>query len=120
MKSTALHFGENTKNWLTGFSALMSTSLVTSGLACDQTWPYYTSVAIVTAHIAQQIYTLNINNPSDCAEKFLSNKYIGLIFFLGIVLGNLLKDPETKAEATQILDNLSATAQQINKNKQMI
>lgn len=38
-----------------------------------------------------QIYTLNIDNPSDCASKFISNYQVGLILFLGIVLGTLLK-----------------------------
>ena len=120
IKSTALHFGDNTKIWLTGFSALMSTSLVTSGLVCDQTWPFYASVGVVSAHIAQQIYTLNIHNPGDCAKKFLSNNYVGLIFFLGIAMGTFLKDPEKKPDNNQILENFSEKAQQINKNKQMI
>jgi len=34
---------------------------------------------------------LNINNPTDCAKKFISNHKIGMILFIGIVLGNLMK-----------------------------
>lgn len=38
-----------------------------------------------------QIHSLNIHNPTDCATKFISNHQVGLILFLGIVLGTLYK-----------------------------
>ncbi|XP_017036968.1 4-hydroxybenzoate polyprenyltransferase, mitochondrial [Drosophila kikkawai] len=98
VKSTALRFGENTKAWLSGFTAAMLTGLSAAGWACDQTLPYYASVGIVGAHLVQQIYSLNIDNPSDCAKKFISNHQVGLILFLGIVLGTLLKSEETKKQ----------------------
>ncbi|KAH8284225.1 hypothetical protein KR054_012481 [Drosophila jambulina] len=120
VKSTALRFGKNTKAWLSGFTAAMLTGLSAAGFACDQTWPYYASVGIVGAHLVQQvdmesvyipqecnqallslffqIYSLNIDNPSDCARKFISNHQVGLILFLGIVLGTLLKSEETKKQ----------------------
>ncbi|XP_059523167.1 4-hydroxybenzoate polyprenyltransferase, mitochondrial isoform X2 [Myotis daubentonii] len=44
---------------------------------------------------AHQIYTLDIHRPEDCWEKFASNRTIGLIVFLGIVLGNLWKEKKT-------------------------
>ncbi|XP_030369499.1 4-hydroxybenzoate polyprenyltransferase, mitochondrial [Scaptodrosophila lebanonensis] len=98
VKSTALRFGENTKVWLSGFTAAMLTGLSAAGWACDQTLPYYASVGIVGAHLAQQIYSLNIDNPSDCAKKFFSNHQVGLILFLGIVLGTLLKSKDAKKQ----------------------
>lgn len=91
IKSTALRFGDKTKFWLTGFSTAMIGGLTASGMACDQTWPYYATVGLVSAHLAQQIYSLNINNPNDCARKFISNHQVGLLLFVGIVLGTLLK-----------------------------
>jgi 4-hydroxybenzoate polyprenyltransferase len=57
IKSTALRFGANTKLWLSGFSVAMIGNLVTTGLVCDQTWPYYTAVGILSTHIAQQAST---------------------------------------------------------------
>ncbi|KAH8407151.1 hypothetical protein KR222_009371 [Zaprionus bogoriensis] len=96
VKSTALRFGENTKAWLSGFTAAMLTGLSAAGYACDQTLPYYAAVGVVGAHLVQQIYSLNIDNPSDCAKKFISNHQVGLILFLGIVLGTLLKSEESK------------------------
>lgn len=62
-----------------------------SGYICDQTWPYYGAVGLVAAHLAQQIISLNINDPGDCARKFLSNQQVGLIIFLGIAFGTYFK-----------------------------
>lgn len=92
IKSTALKFGQHTSTVLSGFSAVMLASLVLSGVQSAQTWPFYSSVAIVAGHLANQLYTLNIDNPNDCGKKFVSNQRVGLILFLGIVLGNLLKN----------------------------
>lgn len=55
VKSTALMFGKDTKKWLTGFAGLMTTSLVTAGLVCDLSWPYYASTLIITSHIGHQV-----------------------------------------------------------------
>ncbi|XP_062702532.1 4-hydroxybenzoate polyprenyltransferase, mitochondrial-like [Aedes albopictus] len=91
IKSTAIRFGDNTKLWLSGFTTAMIGGLVTSGVVCEQTWPYYSAVGVISAHLAHQIYSLNIDNPTDCATKFISNHQVGLILFLGIVLGTLYK-----------------------------
>lgn len=50
------------------------------------------------------MYKLDINNPSDCANKFISNHQVGLILFLGIVLGMLSKEQEKKEKANEILE----------------
>uniref|UniRef100_A0A8D7ZU02 4-hydroxybenzoate polyprenyltransferase, mitochondrial n=1 Tax=Culex pipiens TaxID=7175 RepID=A0A8D7ZU02_CULPI len=100
IKSTAIRFGDNTKLWLTGFSTAMLGGLVTSGIVCDQTWPYYSALGIISAHLAHQIYSLNIHNPTDCANKFISNHQVGLILFLGIVLGTLYKGYSNKTASS--------------------
>eukprot|EP00095_Tigriopus_kingsejongensis_P007364 maker-scaffold1571_size35388-snap-gene-0.5 protein:Tk07364 transcript:maker-scaffold1571_size35388-snap-gene-0.5-mRNA-1 annotation:"4-hydroxybenzoate mitochondrial" len=97
IKSTALKFGDHTKQWLTAFSTAMISSLVLSGTACDQTWPYYTAVAAISLHLTRQIYTLDINDPSDCAKKFVSNRRVGLVLFLGVLLGTYLKEGNPSA-----------------------
>lgn len=100
IKSTALKFGENTKLWLSCFSAAMISGLTMSGYVCDQTWPYYATVGLVAAHLTQQIVSLNIDNPNDCAKKFISNHQVGLLIFSGIVLGTLLKTSIDKSTTT--------------------
>ncbi|KAM7155746.1 4-hydroxybenzoate polyprenyltransferase, mitochondrial isoform 2-T2 [Molossus nigricans] len=95
VKSTALRFGENTKQWLSGFSVAMLSALSLVGVNTGQTLPYYTALAAVGAHLTHQIFTLDIHRPEDCWDKFASNRTIGLIIFLGIVLGNLWKEKKT-------------------------
>ncbi|XP_029091014.1 4-hydroxybenzoate polyprenyltransferase, mitochondrial [Monodon monoceros] len=95
LKSTALLFREDTKQWLSGFTVAMLGALSLVGVNIGQTVPYYTALAAVGAHLAHQIYTLDIHRPEDCWDKFTSNRTIGLIIFLGIVLGNLWKEKET-------------------------
>ncbi|KAI5933233.1 4-hydroxybenzoate polyprenyltransferase, mitochondrial [Manis javanica] len=95
LKSTALRFRENTKQWLSGFSVAMLGSLSLVGVNSNQTLPYYAALAAIAAHLTHQIYTLDIHRPEDCWDKFTSNRTLGLIIFLGIVLGNLWKEKKT-------------------------
>uniref|UniRef100_H3AS40 4-hydroxybenzoate polyprenyltransferase, mitochondrial n=1 Tax=Latimeria chalumnae TaxID=7897 RepID=H3AS40_LATCH len=91
VKSTALRFNEQTKQWLAGFSAAMLAGLTLTGINCGQTLPYYAAVAAIGTHLAHQVYTLDINKPEDCWRKFASNRTVGLVLFIGIVLGTLWK-----------------------------
>lgn len=95
IKSTAIKFDRDTKLWLSCFGVTMISSLITSGIMNQQTLPYYAAVALVGTHLASQITTLNIDNPADCASKFISNAQVGFILFCGVVLGNLLKKKKT-------------------------
>lgn len=104
IKSTALKFQGDTKYWLAGFSTSMISSLFATGLVCDQTWPFYTAVSLVAVHLVRQVATLKIDDPEDCAKKFVSNRRVGLVLFLGIVLGTYLKDPEN---SSYVIDGLS-------------
>ncbi|XP_055967118.1 4-hydroxybenzoate polyprenyltransferase, mitochondrial [Sorex fumeus] len=95
LKSTALLFRDHTKLWLGGFSTAMLGALGLVGVNSGQTTPYYAALAAAGAHLAHQIYTLDIHRPEDCWGKFASNRTVGLILFSGIVLGNLWKDKKT-------------------------
>ncbi|XP_023312782.1 4-hydroxybenzoate polyprenyltransferase, mitochondrial-like [Anoplophora glabripennis] len=96
IKSTAIKFNQDTKLWLSAFASTMIGNLFLSGVMSDQTWPYYTSVALVATHLASQISTLKIDSPTDCSNKFISNSMVGLILFCGIILGTLLKKDRNK------------------------
>jgi len=106
IKSTALRFGENTKPWLIGFGTSMMANLIVAGVTADMTWPFYLSLAGISGHLAHQVWTLDINNPEDCGEKFRSNRKVGLVLFLGIISGTMLKkgqqeDKQLKTSSTQ-------------------
>ncbi|KAM9393633.1 4-hydroxybenzoate polyprenyltransferase, mitochondrial [Pholidichthys leucotaenia] len=91
VKSTALKFQDQTKPWLSAFTVAMMSGLVLAGVNAEQTLPYYAILTTVVLHLTHQIYTLDINKPEDCWRKFVSNKNLGLLLFLGIVIGNLWK-----------------------------
>lgn len=102
VKSTALKFQEQTKQWLLGFSTVMLTGLTVVGLNSEQTLPYYVAVVAVGAHLAHQISSLDINNPQDCWKKFCLNRILGLVLFSGIVFGNLWKGKTKTNEAEKV------------------
>ncbi len=95
LKSTALLFGEEgSQRWLAGFSAVTLTALCVAGMAAGQAWPYYTSVAAAGAHMAWQVGTLDARDGPGCGRRFAANRDLGLILFVGIVLGTLLTSRE--------------------------
>ncbi|XP_067684242.1 4-hydroxybenzoate polyprenyltransferase, mitochondrial-like [Haliotis asinina] len=102
VKSTALKLGDQTKPWLAGFSSLMVSGLCVSGYLCDQTWPFYVGVAATAAHLMHQMYTVDLNNPDDCAAKFRSNTQIGIIMFLAIMCGTLLREDKAEHDKADI------------------
>nr|CAI5818085.1 unnamed protein product [Callosobruchus analis] len=69
IKSTAIKFQDDSKIWLSGFAVTMISCLTYSGVMGHQTFPYYASLGIISAHLANQIRTLDINNANDCLFK---------------------------------------------------
>ncbi|XP_014252489.1 4-hydroxybenzoate polyprenyltransferase, mitochondrial [Cimex lectularius] len=104
IKSTALKFNDKTKLWLSGFGTGMIGGLCTCGILSEQTWIYFGTVGVIAGHIVHQLYSLNIDNAINCNEKFISNKQIGLLLFMGIIASNMLKTKKHKE-----LDNISKT-----------
>jgi len=90
--STAIKFGDKTPTCLGCFATTMAANLAYVGYVSGQTWPYYASLMAVMGHISHQIYTLDINDREDCAKKFVSNRWVGLILFLGCMAGSLNKE----------------------------
>ncbi|XP_040564127.1 4-hydroxybenzoate polyprenyltransferase, mitochondrial [Lepeophtheirus salmonis] len=88
IKSTAIKFGNNTKYYLTLFSSFTVFNLLLSAQASSQSWPFYTAIALSALHFGKQISTLDIENPKDCHQKFVSNSKVGLMLFAGAVMGN--------------------------------
>ena len=52
----------------------------------------YDHVIIGMKSTAHQIRTLDINDRDDCAKKFISNRWVGLGVFLGLLSGTFLKE----------------------------
>ncbi|XP_026747849.1 4-hydroxybenzoate polyprenyltransferase, mitochondrial [Trichoplusia ni] len=107
VKSTALTFGPHTRPALTACLALSAGGLAAAGLAAGVQTPYMLAVAGYLAHAGRQIYTLDTENPEDCASKFRSNSSVGAIIFMGIIAGGY----------TQYLENLDKNANQEDTTK---
>ncbi|XP_022706431.1 4-hydroxybenzoate polyprenyltransferase, mitochondrial-like isoform X1 [Varroa jacobsoni] len=91
MKSTALRFGARTPLWLGAFSTSMTTGLIVAGITENMGWPYYAAIAASSALLTKQVATLKIDDPADCAKKFVAHRNIGLLVLLGCIGGSLLK-----------------------------
>ncbi|OMP03927.1 UbiA prenyltransferase family [Corchorus olitorius] len=89
VKSTALRFGDLTKQWTAGFGIACISSLALSGLNADIGWPYYAFLTAASGQLAWQIWTVNLACRADCNRKFVSNKWFGALVFSGILFGRV-------------------------------
>jgi len=106
VKSTALLFGDRgTKPALAAFATGMVALLTTSGYFAGQTLPYYFAVAGAATHLSYQVLTLDLDNVSDCWNKFVSNTKLGFVLFFGILAGRLFakQEEEQKTEDETLL-----------------
>jgi 4-hydroxybenzoate polyprenyltransferase len=87
VRSTALHFGEDTKEYLGAFGGLAVAGLVGAGVGAGVAWPFYAGVAGAASHLFWQIKTVDLDDPEDCAAKFRSNATYGALVFLSAVAG---------------------------------
>lgn len=90
VKSTALRFGGDTKTWLTGFAIAQILLTAIAFNAASLAWPAYLLLLPAAGHLAWQISSVDLDDPKDCLAKFKSNRNLGLLLFVGIMLGKLL------------------------------
>ncbi|RXH75833.1 hypothetical protein DVH24_042620 [Malus domestica] len=69
VKSTALRFGDSTKEWITGFGILCMSSLALSGYNAEIGWPYYAFLSAASGQLAWQIWTADLSSRADCNRK---------------------------------------------------
>lgn len=95
VKSTALRFGDSTKEWITGFGIACISSLALSGfnagigiyllfvlrvyddffselffnLCYGTGWPYYAFLAAASGHLGWQMWTVDLSSRADCNRK---------------------------------------------------
>ncbi|KAJ0038151.1 hypothetical protein Pint_23181 [Pistacia integerrima] len=69
VKSTALRFGDSTKEWISGFGIACISGLALSGFNADIGWPYYALLAAASGHLGWQIRTADLSSRADCNRK---------------------------------------------------
>jgi 4-hydroxybenzoate polyprenyltransferase len=91
LKSTALLFGSQTPIWVGGFYGVAWIAwTIAVYLAGAFSVISMTALALVAAQMAWQVATLDIASPDNCLARFKSNRFVGWLFFLGLVLHMLL------------------------------
>jgi len=91
VKSTALLFGARTRPMLAAFYALAVVLIGAAGaMAGGGAW-FALGLAAFAAHLAWQVWRLDIDDPDLCLALFRSNRDAGLILFAGLVAQTALR-----------------------------
>jgi 4-hydroxybenzoate polyprenyltransferase len=91
IKSTALLFGEHTKPLLALFYAIAIVLLALAGWLAGAGIVFALGLLAFAAHLAWQVWRLDIDDPELCLAVFKSNRDAGLILFAGLVLDALVR-----------------------------
>ncbi len=89
VRSTALLFGERTKEICGAFGACCIAGITTAGWAAGLGAPFYVGTAGAALHLVHQLRTVDLDKPVSCLNTFVSNKYFGAIVYTSIVVGKL-------------------------------
>jgi len=86
IKSTALLFGERTRRLLALFYTLAVVLLGLAGWSAGAGVIFAFGLAAFAAHLAWQVWRLDIDDPALCLALFKSNRDAGMILFAALVL----------------------------------
>ena len=86
VRSTARLFAEKTKPWLTGFYCVMLVLLACAFLIAGIGWPAYAGLVIAAVMLFYQIAVLDMDDGDQCKRLFVSNHYVGMAIFAGLVV----------------------------------
>ena len=91
VKSTSIKFKNNPKKFVLICYLTFIASLILIGLLMKFSLFYYLFLIFsVFQLIFFQIYKLNVNDPMSCLSKFKSNKFVGFIIFVNLLVGKLI------------------------------
>jgi 4-hydroxybenzoate polyprenyltransferase len=91
VKSTALLFGARTRPALAAFYGLAVILIGIALMSAGAGWPAWTGLAVFAAHLAWQVWRLEISDPVLCLRVFKSNRDAGLLLFAGLLADALLR-----------------------------
>lgn len=87
VKSSSIKLGEHTQLFVAVVYILSLLLLTAAGLMAEMTWFFYLMIGIAGLQFIWQIATLRIDNPANCLIRFKSNRDVGLLIFLGALIG---------------------------------
>jgi 4-hydroxybenzoate polyprenyltransferase len=85
LRSTALKFGDQTKPWVTGFYGGALLLWAAAGVLAGGHMLFFVALAVVAAHFAWQVATLDITDPANCLRRFRANRDVGWLMCVGLV-----------------------------------
>lgn len=89
VRSTARLFGKHTKTALLVLYGGALAFFAGAFAVAQVPMPALAGLLAAGAHMYRQILVLDIDNPDQCLRLFKSNSFVGLLVFLGLVLGSL-------------------------------
>jgi 4-hydroxybenzoate polyprenyltransferase len=91
IKSTALLFGARTRQMLAAFYGLALVLIATAGYAVGGSLMFTCGLAAFGAHLAWQVWRLDIDDPDGCLRLFKANRDAGLYLFAGLLLDAIVR-----------------------------
>jgi 4-hydroxybenzoate polyprenyltransferase len=85
VKSTARHFGDKPRRWLSLFAAVTLLFWAVAGSLAALGPVYDGGLVLIALHFGWQIATLKSADPADCQRKFKSNAQVGLLLTAAII-----------------------------------
>ncbi|MDN5247710.1 MAG: 4-hydroxybenzoate octaprenyltransferase [Wolbachia endosymbiont of Tyrophagus putrescentiae] len=90
VKSTALYFGSNTKNWLKRFYIISLTMWLYAGVLSSFNHVFYIALLTVGFIFYRQYKNFDPDDSAKCMHVFKNNSYVGLLLFLGVLLDRII------------------------------
>ena len=91
IKSTAILFDARTRPMLALFFALAVALIGLAGWLAGAGFIFVLGLAAFAAHLAWQVWRLDVSDPALCLRLFKSNRDAGLILFAGMILDAALR-----------------------------
>lgn len=85
LKSTAIRFGDGTKQWLAGFYGGALLMWVTAFAMAGAGPISLLAVAGAAVCLVWQVATLDMADPANCLVRFKANRFVGWVLFVGLV-----------------------------------
>ena len=85
VKSTAILFGKKDNLIIGCFQILTLITMIILGIQINLAWPFYLSIVIATVGFTYQQCLTRSRDRALCFRAFLSNHWIGVVIFLGII-----------------------------------
>jgi len=86
IKSTALLFRERTKPMLAAFYVAAVLLIGLAGLMSGGGVIFLFGLALFAAHLAWQVWIIDIDDPAQCLMLFKSNRDAGLLLFAAMLI----------------------------------